>query len=440
MRKGLTMMVCFAILLAGTITIAAAAPVKLTFMTWEPKGMASAIAKFEKDTGYTVEVLADDPNKIMAMGMAGDAVDVFLFHGGGQFLDLASKGFLMPLDAMIAKSKTLSPADILPINNLCRWDGKTEGTGPYYGIIKDYGSPVFFYNKRMFDKAGIAYPSVTKPLTADEFRALAKKLTVYQDGKVVQYGWAEPSADNWVFPDTFNLARAAASNGLVAANFTFTDDYKKLSFDENTPGVVPYVQMLVDMAMNDHSWPSPLDPSTAWAGDLFIHDKAALEVAAPWWVGWCEQSDPQARKWIGFAPTPLLWGKKQIFPNDMPVGFAIMKNAKKEAFQLLEYLQYYGGTDNTKIAWNIPTTKALQKLLPRTDPYWVPYFKEFDRIAPMETFVKPNPYLPDYTGINDAIAGTNLKDLFTGNIAVKDWLKKGVAAANAKIADAIANR
>ena len=440
MRRRIVFMAGIAIMLAGIIASAAAAPVKLTYMTWEPKGMASAIAKYEADTGNTVEVLADDPNKIMAMGMAGDAVDVFLFHGGGQFLDLASKGFLTPLDAMMAKSKTLSPADLLPINDLCRWDGKTEGTGPYYGIIKDYGSPVLFYNKRMFDKAGIAYPSATKPLSADEFRALAKKLTVYQAGKVVQYGWAEPSADNWVFPDTFNIARAAASNGLVAKNFAFTDDYKKLSFDENTPGVAAYIQMLVDMAMKDHSWPSPLDPSTQWAGDLFIHDQAALEIAGPWWVGNCEQSVPQARQWIGVAPTPLLWGQKQLFPNDMPVGFAIMKNAKKEAFQLLEYLQYYGGVQNTKIAWNIPTTKPLQQLLPRSESYWVPYFKIFDAMVPAETFVKPNPYLPDYSGINEAIAGPSLMDLFTGKIAVKDWLKKGVAAANAKIADAIANK
>jgi multiple sugar transport system substrate-binding protein len=341
---------------------------------------------------------------------------------------------------MMASSKTLSPSALLPINNLCRWDGKAQGVGPFYGIIKDYGDPVLYYNKKMFDKAGIAYPSATKPLTADEFRALARKLTVYQNGKVAQYGWAEPSADNWVFPDTFNMARAAASNGLAAKNFAFTDDYKKLSFDENTPGVEQYVQMLVDMAMKDHSWPSPLDPSTAWAGDLFIHDKAALEVAGPWWVGWCEQSDPQARKWIGYAPTPLLWGKKQLFPNDMPVGLTVMKGAKKEAFQLLEYIQYYGGMENTKIAWNIPTTKPLQQLLPKTDPYWVSFFKEYDKIVPMETFVKPNPYLPDYAGINDAIAGSSLMDLFTGQVTVKAWLKKGVAAANAKIADTIANK
>jgi len=157
-------------------------------------------------------------------------------------------------------------------------------------------------------------------------------------------------------------------------------------------------------------------------------------------VGNCEQSVPQARQWIGVAPTPLLWGQKQLFPNDMPVGFAIMKNAKKEAFQLLEYLQYYGGVQNTKIAWNIPTTKPLQQLLPRSEAYWVPYFKIFDAMVPAETFVKPNPYLPDYSGINEAIAGPSLMDLFTGKIAVKDWLKKGVAAANAKIADAIANK
>jgi len=440
MRRGIALAVMAAVLLAGAVLSTAAAPVKLTFMSWEPKNFTAAIEKYQKDTGNTVEVLADDPNKVLAMGMAGDAVDVVEFHGGGQFLDLASKGYLMALDPMLAKSKTLSPGDLLPINNLCRWDGKSVGSGPYYGIIKDYGSPVLWYNKRMFDKAGVAYPSATKPLTAGEFRALARKLTIYQDGKVVQYGWAEPSADNWVFPDTFNMARAAASNGLVAKNFAFSDDYKKLSFDENTPGVLPYLQMIVDMAMKDHSWPSPLDPSTLWAGDLFVHDKAALEVAGPWWVGWCQQTDPQAQKWIGFGPTPLLWGSKQVFPNDFPVGLTIMKGAKKEAFQLLEYIQYYGGLDNTKIAWNIPTTKALGQLLPRTDPYWVPYFKEYDRTAPAETFISPNPYLPDYGAINTAIAGPSFKDLFTGSISVKDWLKAGVSAANSKIADSAANQ
>ncbi len=439
MRKTIAVGLGVMAMLAVCIGSAWAAPVKLTYMTWEPKGMEAAIAKYMADTGNTVEVLADDPNKVLAMAMAGDAIDVVLFHGGGQFLDLASKGYLMPMDSMMSKSKTLSQADLLPINDLCRWDGKAQGKGPYYGVIKDYGSPVLFYNKRMFDKAGVPYPSATKPLSADELRALAKKLTVYKDGKVLQYGLAEPSADNWVFPDTFNMARAAVSGGLSAPNFAFNADNTKLSFDENTPGVLEYVTQIVDMAMKDHSWPSPLDPSTAWAGDLFLHDQAALEVAGPWWVGWCEQTDPKARNWIGFGPTPLWWGKKQVFPNDMPVGFTIMKGAKKEAFQLLEYLQYYGGMDNTKIAWNIPTTKALGTFLPRTDAYWAPYFKEYDRIAPLETFAKPNPYLPDYGAINTAIAGPNLQDLFTGKITVKNWLKAGIAAANAKIADAIAN-
>jgi multiple sugar transport system substrate-binding protein len=441
MKKNLSLLCASAVLALGTVAGAVAAPVKISFMTWEPKNFTNVIAQYEKDTGNTVELVADDQAKLLAMGTAGDAIDVLEFHAGGQLMDLAGRGFLAPLDSRLSASKLISKADLLPINDLCRWDGSAVGKGPYYGVIKDYGSSVLWYNKRMFDKAGVAYPSATKPLGAAEFQALCKKLTVYKDGKVEQYGLAEPSAGTtWTGPDIGNMARAAISNGQAFGNYAFSQDNKKLSFDENSPGVLEFVTSLVDMARKDHSWPSPIDPSTAWAGDLFIHDKAALQIAGPWWVGWCELGDKEAKKYIGFAPAPLAWGAKQVFPLETNTGFAMMKGAKAEAFKLLEYLQYYGGIESAKIAWNLPSTKALAKLLPTADPYWKPYFVELGKMAKLERNFAPNPYVPDWKPLQDAMFGPNFQDLFSGKLAVKDWLKAGVAAVNDKLAEAVENR
>lgn len=417
--------------------ISFAAPVTLKFMTWEPKIFQDAIAKYEKETGNKVEIVADDPAKVLAMGAAGEAIDVLELHAGGQALNLMMKGYLMPLDSLMAKGSFVKKSELLPINNLYRWNGKEVGKGPYYGIMKDFGDSVMWYNKRLFDKAGIPYPAANKPLTAAEFRELCKKLTVYKDGKVLQYGWAEPSAGTtWTnAPDVGNMARAAISNGQKFGNYAFTKDNRRLSFDENTKGVLDYVTMLVAMAREDHSYPSPLDPSSSWSGDLFIHDQAAMMITGPWFVGWCELSNPKAKSFVGFAPTPLLWGPKQVFPIDTNCGYVLMKGANKAAYKLLEFLAYYGGMDNAKIAWNLPTIQSLQKLLPRNDPYWKPYFTEQDRVLKMEQVYPPNPYAPEWQPLNNAMFGANLNDVFTGKTSVKDWLKAGVKAANAKIAE-----
>ena len=52
----------------------------------------------------------------------------------------------------------------------------------YYGLPRDFQTIVLFYNKDMFDAAGVAYP--TADWTYDDLRNAAKKLTmVGADGK-----------------------------------------------------------------------------------------------------------------------------------------------------------------------------------------------------------------------------------------------------------------
>jgi multiple sugar transport system substrate-binding protein len=57
-----------------------------------------------------------------------------------------------------------------------------------YGVPRDNDTKVIFYNKKLFSQAGVKAP--TSSWTYDQLRSLAKKLTVRQGTRVVQYGYA----------------------------------------------------------------------------------------------------------------------------------------------------------------------------------------------------------------------------------------------------------
>jgi multiple sugar transport system substrate-binding protein len=71
----------------------------------------------------------------------------------------------------------------------CTMDGKLYCIGTYTGAL------VLMYNKDLFDKAGIPYPSSTMPMTVDEYADIARKLSVDDDdpAKRVYGGEAGPT-------------------------------------------------------------------------------------------------------------------------------------------------------------------------------------------------------------------------------------------------------
>ncbi len=54
----------------------------------------------------------------------------------------------------------------------CTYEGKVYCIGTYTGAV------LMFYNKDLFDAAGVAYPSSTEPMTIDEYAVMIKKLSV----------------------------------------------------------------------------------------------------------------------------------------------------------------------------------------------------------------------------------------------------------------------
>jgi multiple sugar transport system substrate-binding protein len=113
---------------------------------------------------------------------AGTPADVTLINYR-RYASFAKKGALEPLGPYLAQSKIIKAADFYQ-----------EAMEPYYYddklscLPQNLSSLVVYYNKKLFDRAGITYPSAD--WTWDEFLQTAKALTRDTDGDRVvdQFG------------------------------------------------------------------------------------------------------------------------------------------------------------------------------------------------------------------------------------------------------------
>lgn len=133
---------------------------------------------------------------------------------------------------------------------------------------KMYGVPTWcltmwmYYNKKIFDAAGIAYP--TAKTTWTEYLDMAKKLTKKDGDKFTQFGangW-----NSWTFP----LMQLIYSNG---GKFYYNDDETKVAVDD--PKTVEVLQQVADMYLVDKSIPNPSAPASSPIG--ILSDNVATE-------------------------------------------------------------------------------------------------------------------------------------------------------------------
>ena len=195
-------------------------PVEITYMMWgSPEELAiwqQIIDEFQvANPNIKVKVDVSDWesywNKLKTLYAGGKPPDVFAIDGP-LYPDWASRGVLLNLQPYIDKTPGL--LDGIYPNTLTTY--KTNGN--YYGLPRDLQPIVLFYNKDMFDKAGIAYPTDT--WTMNDLRETAKKLTLdtNSDGKIDQWGF---SADLWDMELFWSEAIWSYGGNVIS------DDYSK---------------------------------------------------------------------------------------------------------------------------------------------------------------------------------------------------------------------
>ncbi len=151
---------------------------------------------------------ADDPVAQMEKLLGEQRPDV-LYLTEEQYAALAEKGLLYDLDAA-AKQDQFDLASFQPsVIELL----KTRGGGKLYGLSPDFSSQALYYNKDMFDKYNIPYP--TDGMSWEEAMQLAARFPVQKDGDDATFGLMQPSQTQ----DLFSLIRTIGeAKGLLYAD------------------------------------------------------------------------------------------------------------------------------------------------------------------------------------------------------------------------------
>ncbi|MGO9411885.1 MAG: ABC transporter substrate-binding protein [Spirochaetia bacterium] len=191
MRKQLVILL--AILLVGGAALWAGgqgesggAPVTVSYMTWDSgKGLEvtqSAVDAFQKKNPNIKVELQSVPegydDKVMTANAAGNTPDGLLMWNTSQF---AEAGVVANLSPYVMKDN-FNIAQYLPV--LKSW---SEYKGGLWGLPKDYTPRAIYYNKKVFDDAGVAYPQ--PGWTWADFTDIAKKLTNGKTGAAARYGY-----------------------------------------------------------------------------------------------------------------------------------------------------------------------------------------------------------------------------------------------------------
>jgi multiple sugar transport system substrate-binding protein len=198
--------------------------------------------------------------KTLAGLAAGSSPDI-AYEYGSSMAALAGRSQVVDLSNKV-KDSSFNWTDFYSFER----DAATS-SGKVYGVPALVDNLALVYNKKLFDNAGLAYP--TDSWTWDDFRAAAKKLT---DASRKQYGWAyvadgsEDTTWRW-------LAMLWQAGGdLVSA------DGKKAAFD--SPAGLKATQLLHDMAVTDKS--VYLDQGNGNYLNLFNSDKIGMLWTGPW--------------------------------------------------------------------------------------------------------------------------------------------------------------
>ena len=258
---------------------------------------------------------ANAMQKLQVMYAAGTPPDVISLHGA-YFLPFASKGMLLPLDDMVRKSDVLNTGDFYPkLVDACMYGGKLYSLPRYTSVY------ILFYNRDMFDSAGISYPGNT--WTWDTFLEAAKRLTGDSDnnGVIDTFGCAVDFWGGRIYPWLWQ-------NG----NDIYSSSEKECYLAEES--AVEAIQFLVDLKYRHNVTPLSLPAEYKSNVELFRVGRVGMYLSGAW-----EIQNMQTGGKFRWDIAPLPKGRKRVTMLGME-NYAISARTKNPelSWKLMEFL------------------------------------------------------------------------------------------------------
>ncbi len=308
-------------------------------------------------------------------GLAGGAApDVFAMDGPlGP--DYQARDVLLDLSPFIERDAY----DLTKLNDAAVGVFKTAD-GAQYGLPRDLNVVALYYNKGMFDAAGVPYPDDTWDWA--KLIEVGKKLTIdsNSDGKIDQWGVYTETSDM----ENYWLSLVWQNGG----DFFGTDGVSTaLTTTEASGGI----QFLQDLIYKDKILAEPA--IFADVGDAFEQKLAAMEVNGSWLV----PTHQAAGIDLGIAPIPS--GPAGRFTSVNPTGAVVYKNTKSPdaAWEFVKFLASPAAQEQLmQLKASLPVSKEVLA---------GPYASAFDGakvFADSLAFAKPKPSFKgfeEYTGV-----------------------------------------
>jgi len=277
-------------------------------------------------------------DKIVTSIAGGTPPDLFMWW---DYPRLAALDVLVPLEDIVDFSK------VYPM--LVKW---VSYSGHVWGVAKDWTTRVIWYNKEVFDKYGVPYP--TNDWTWEEFREIAKKLTHPEDGV---WGFL-------VIPDPYAWEGYVKMNG----GDYLSPDAKTMRGYLNSKETIEAIKFLTDLYLKDGVSPSPsMIQASGGSYAMFESGRVAMIDSGSWFIGYMKAKKPgittkEIAKKFGcvFPPHPKGKEVKVMLHN---AAWVVPKKAKHKdiALDIVKFLAQEGGRVMAEAGWALPISDEIAK-------------------------------------------------------------------------------
>ena len=275
-------------------------------------------------------------------------------------------------------------------------------------LADSYG---FYYNKRLFKKAGLTRP----PRTLDELSAYAKKLTTRKaDGTLDVVGY-----DPFI---GFYQNSIGAYQPLVGAKYFDAAGKSSLSKDPAWQRLLRWQKSLVDYYGHSKLVKWQTGAGDEWSSPhAYGREKLAMMIDGEWRVAFLAADHPKTK--YGTAPMPVDSQKKSLYGagyiNGTIIGIPKRGGNREEAWKLVRYLT----TNTHALAMfsngirNVPSTAAAARSKElKPDPNFATFTKIFTN--PRSTTIPVTPlgsaHLETVTSFLAKWQAGKVKDLKSG--------------------------
>jgi len=392
---------------------------KLTLFTW------TEVDELEVNKRLCKDFEAENPNvKVDVINVSGskDAMqkletmfatkagpDVMSIHGA-YYVGFAEAGALMDLEQLAKDDSDFRLDDIHPrLVDLCRYQGKLYSLPRYTSVY------ALFYNKAMFDAAGLPYPG-TGEWTWQKYLEAAKKLTKDLNG--------DGTPDEWGCTIDFWGARLYPWLWANDANL-MDDKLEKCTMDSQE--AVETLQFLADLRLKYKVAPKSTSTERNEGLNAFARGNVGMYMSGPWDIQTLDEAENL--KW-DVAPMPTKKTKATMLGTEN-YGIYAQTKYPKEAWALFNYL--------LSAKSQAAMSDQLGKMPSRVSVLQGAYAKgkvNYNRQVYVDAveYAQQPPNIPEYSQVQD-ILQAELDRIWIGAVSVKDGLRVATDKVNKKLAE-----